>query len=245
VHWEDKGADYKVRVEQRCGADAVVVRFRVGEGEAIWWSSAMPLSNQGLSADPSLKLALASLGTPGHTILFDEYMHTWRDSVRSTVAGLPWWSLALQSIAVALLLVYSFSRRSGPLRLPVTFPRTSPIEFAESMGHLYGKACATSAATEAARGRVLDFLREHCGIPREQLRAQPPAVAETLSGRFGGEWTDLEQHLRQAAEIGEQSFGEKPLAPRSALKLVQSLDADFRRLRETMQMHRPLGVIKR
>ena len=31
----------------------------------------------------------------------------------------------------ALLLILSFSRRNGPLRMPVNVPRTSPIEFAE------------------------------------------------------------------------------------------------------------------
>jgi hypothetical protein len=38
--WTAAGPEY--RVEQRCGGDAVVVRYRVGKGEAIWWSSPMP-----------------------------------------------------------------------------------------------------------------------------------------------------------------------------------------------------------
>jgi hypothetical protein len=225
VHWESKGAEYKVKVEQRCGADAVVVRFRVGDGEAIWWASPMPLTNAGLSGDPSLKLALASIGPPGQTVLFDEYLHTWHDSIQSTIAGLPWWPLAGQCAAAGALLLFSFSRRNGPLRMPVVLPRTSPIEFAESMGELYHKAGATQAATEAARGRLIALLREQCGIPREALRAHPPLVAQTLAERFGGQWSELESHLEQAAEAASTA-----LAPKSALKLVQSLDADCRRL---------------
>jgi hypothetical protein len=219
VRWEPAGSDYTV--EQRCGNDPVVVRFGVGEGEAIWWSSPMPLTNEGLHDDPSLKLTLASMGAPGRTILFDEYQHVWRSSIQDTVAGLPWWPLAWQCVAAGVLLLFSFSRRNGPLRTPLAIPRTSPIEFAESMGQLYAKAGATQAATQAARGRLVEFLREHCGVPREQLRA--PALV--LTGRFGGDWAEVDDHLRQAEEARDVA-----LAPKSALKLVQSMDADLRRL---------------
>jgi len=223
TRWD--GAEGGIKVEQRCGPDAVVVRFRVGQGEAIWWSSPMPLTNGGLSGDPSLKLALASIGPPGRTVLFDEYLHTWHQTIGDTLAGLPWWALTWQCVAVFALLLFSFGRRNGPLRMPVRMPRTSPIEFAESMGHLYAKAGTTQAATEAARGRLVDFLRDHCGIPRELLRVKQPAVATELANRFGGDWTALEQHLQQAGLAAATA-----LAPKSALKLVQSLDADYNRL---------------
>jgi len=200
----------------------------------------MPLTNAGLSADPSLKLALASIGPPGRTVLFDEYLHTWRESIGDTLRGLPWWSLTWQCVAVALLLLFSFSRRSGPLRMPVYLPRTSPIEFAESMGHLYSKAGATQAATEAARARLIEFLRDQCGVPRELLRVQPPVIAEALSERFGGQWTEVEQHLAQAASAAGTA-----LAPKSALKLVQALDADHRKLQRLMQTRRPVNVVNR
>jgi hypothetical protein len=215
----------------------------VGAGEAIWWSSPMPMTNSGLSDDPSLKLMLASVGAPSdggkpRTVLFDEYMHTYRDSVGDTLKGLPWGALWWQLAAVAALLLLSFSRRSGPLRTAVTMPRTSPVEFAESMGVLYQRARATSAATEAARGRLLEFLRDQCGIPRELLRGQPPEVAQVLAERFGGDWREIDQHLAQAAVTGE-------ITAKSALKLVQSLDDDLLRLRELMRTHKPLAVVNR
>jgi hypothetical protein len=238
VRWAADGAEY--RVEQRCGPDAVVVRYRVGQGEAIWWTSALPLTNQGLSDDPSLKLALASIGPPGRNVLFDEYMHTYRESITDTLAGLPWWPMIWQMAAVAALLLFSFSRRSGPLRMVIPMPRTSPIEFAESMGHLYAKAGATQAATGAARGRLLAFLHEQCGVPRELLRGQHPPVAQALAERFGGEWGEVEVHLEQAREA--ESTG---LAPKSALKLVQMLDGDYARLERMMQVKQPVGVVHR
>ncbi len=223
VRWASPAPQF--HVEQRCGSDAVVVRFAVGKGEAIWWASPMPLTNAGLSDDPSLRLLLASLGPPDRTILFDEYLHTWHDTVFKDLKALPWWPLGLQCAAVALLLLLSRSRRNGPLRMPVYLPRTSPIEFAESMGHLYAKANAIPAATAAARNRLLETLRLQAGIPRELLKPDAPQVAQVLAARYPGDWTLLDQHLAQSAPAAVAT-----LAPKSALALVQALDADTHRL---------------
>jgi len=236
VRWD--AISSQISVEQKCGPDAVVVRMRVGQGEAIWWASPTPLTNTGLADDASLKLVLASIGPPGRTVLFDEYLHTWRETVSDTLTGLPWAWLNWQCVALALLLLFSFSRRNGPLRMPLTVPRTSPTEFAQSMGRLYEKAGASQAATEAARSRLLEFLRDQCGLPREILRAHPPRVAAELAQRFGGQWDELEQHLQQAGEAHA-----KALPSKTALKLVQSLEADHKRLREFMLTRRTSAVV--
>jgi len=230
VRWSAEGPQYQV--EQRCGTDAVVVRYRVGQGEAIWWSSPMPMTNTGLTSDANLKLLLASIGPSSRTVLFDEYLHEERESLLDPLQGLPWWPAAFQCLAVAALLLLARSLRSGPLRTPARVPRTSPVEFAQSMGRLYEKAGASGAATEAARGRLLEFLRDQCGIPREILRAEPPAISEALSERFGGDWTELEHHLDQAERASQVT-----LAPKTALKLVQLLEADHRRLHQHIQSH--------
>jgi hypothetical protein len=222
ARWSATGPEY--RVEQRCGSDAVVVRYPYGRGEAIWWSSPMPLTNAGIKQDASLRLTLASIGPARRTVLFDEYLHEQRESVLGTLKGLPWWSLALQALALGLFLVLSRGRRNGPLRLPLRLPRTSPIEFAESMGRLYARAGATQAATEAARNRLLAFLAEHCGLPRPVLD-HPPAIAGALADRLGGDWSSVAAHLEQA-----QRAATSPTKPASALRLVQALEADQRRL---------------
>jgi len=233
-----------VQVAQWCGGDAVVVSYPVGAGTALWWSSTLPLTNQGLKDDPSLKLVLASVqnpigqnpgsqnptsptspNQPRPQILFDEYFHGVQTSLFDLTRGLPLAQIAWQTAAVALLLILSFGRRNGPIRLPVRLPRTSPIEFAESMGQLYRKAGATQAATESARHRLLHFLVTRCGIPRAV--AQSDALAEALQSRLPGNWTALAHHLTQAAEAQYQS-----LAPRSALALVKALDRDLRTLTE-------------
>ncbi len=221
-----------VHVEQWCGGDAVVVSYRVGAGTAIWWSSALPLTNRGLKDDASLKLLLASVESPSgdapaRRILFDEFFHGAEGSLSDLTRGLPLWQLFWQAAVVAVLLVLSFGRRNGPI-LPLTrLPRTSPIEFAESMGQLYRKAGATQAATEGARNRLLRFLGDRCGMPREVVHSDAANIAMVLNSRFPGDWTKLAEHLNQAAEARY-----RPLAPGSALALVKALDRDLKTLTE-------------
>ncbi len=226
--WDEKESKLgpALHVEQRCGDDAVVVRYAVGKGEAIWWSSSMPLSNSGLHEDASLKLLLATVGEPGRTVLFDEYFHGEPVGFWDAAKGLPLKWLFWQLVLIAGLLVVSFSRRKGPLRMPVTVPRTSPVEFAESMGHLYQRAGVTSAATGSARRRLLRFLQTECGVARVTLDEGPAVIAEALRERFGGDWNALRKHLEDAATAEHTE-----VAPKSALRLVQALDDDVERLR--------------
>jgi hypothetical protein len=216
------------RVAQRCGKDAVVVRFPVGQGEAIWWSSSTPLSNAGLKSDANLKLLLASIGA-NRTILFDEYTHTYRQTEDPT-KGLPLGWLELQAAILFLLLILSFSRRKGPLRFPVTLPRSSPVEFADSMGNLYAKAGATTTATTAAERRFHRFLHREAGIARATIDRGPEAIAEALQARLSGDWSDVTDHLTQIATITTTE-----VSPRTALKLIQAIDEDETRIRKALR----------
>lgn len=223
VRWT--ATEPKFRVSQLCGDDAVVVSYNYGAGEAIWWSSSRPMTNRGLKEDASLKLVLASVGGVDRRVLFDEYFHGERASLWDTAKGLPITQIAWQCVAVAVLLVLSFGRRSGPIRLSARLPRSSPLEFAESMGRLYRKAGATQAAVDAARRRLLKFLEEQCGIPREVLRSTPQVIVAAVEERFGGRWNRLGEHLTQAAET-EHSV----VTAASTLELVKALDGDQRDL---------------
>ncbi len=217
----------KFRVSQLCGDDAVVVSYSYGAGEAVWWSSPMPMTNRGLKEDASLKLVLASVGGLDRRVLFDEYFHGERASLWDTAKGLPIRQVALQCAVVAVLLVLSFGRRNGPIRLPVRLPRSSPLEFAESMGRLYKRAGATQAAVDGARRRLLKFLEEQCGVPRDVLRSTPQAIVEAVEERLGGRWSALGEHLTQAANTEHSAA---TLA--STLELVKALDRDQRDLAE-------------
>lgn len=215
-----------VRVEQRCGPDAVVVRVPVGSGEAIWWSSPAPLTNAELKTGADLRLFLASVGE-GRTVLFDEALG---DAVRSkwtAVAGLPLWWLLGQAALVFGLLVFSFSRRRGPVRLPVTVPRSSPVEFAVSMGDLYERAGVTEVAVAAARRRLERVLVRQGGVSQRTLHEGADAVVAALELRFGGVWREVGSHLEAAAVLA----GETRPKPGRALHLVRALGEDAERVR--------------
>ncbi|HXC95003.1 MAG TPA: DUF4350 domain-containing protein [Edaphobacter sp.] len=228
VRWTAQGP--KFRVSQLCGEDAVVVSYKYGLGEAVWWSSERPMTNRGLKEDASLRLMLASLGGSNRRVLFDEYFHGQRASLWDTAKGLPLRQIAWQCGLVAILLVLSFGRRNGPIRVPVKVPRSSPVEFAESMGRLYGKAGATQAAVGGAQRRLLKFLEEQCGIPHEVLRSTPDVIVQAVEERLGGRWTSVGEHLTQAAR---SEHGELTLA--STLRLVKALDRDQQDLAEAIR----------
>ncbi len=221
--WASEGPQY--RVEQRCGEDAVVVRYAVGKGEAVWWSSSAPLENAELKNDADLRLLLATVGS-GRDVVFDESLHGAVRTLWDAAKGLPLRWLALQAALLFALLVVSFSRRRGPLRSPVTLPRSSPVEFAASMGDLYEKAAASSAATEAAKRRLLRVLTREAGLAQGTIEEGPEAIAEALQERLGGDWARLSEHLREAKKAQHEA-----ITMSSALALVRALSEDAKSVR--------------
>lgn len=227
--WSAKGPLF--RTEQRCMDQAIVVRFPVGKGEAIWWTSSTPISNAGLLTENNLKFVLASLG-PGRTVVFDEYVHATHNLNEHLFDGLPRWWLLAQFAMLFGLVVFSFSRRKGPLRLPVGLPRSSPLEFANSMGDLYEKAGATAAATDAAKRRLQQMLQREAGLSRAAFEDGPDAVASSLSTRLGGDWSAVADNLRRADVAHESALNAK-----STLVLVKALREDEVRVRRALHPH--------
>jgi hypothetical protein len=226
AQWSSDGA--KFEVEQRCGEEAVVVRYGVGKGEAVWWASAAPLENGELKNDADLKLLLATVGS-GREVVFDESLHGAVKSIWDEAKGLPLRWVAVQAALLFVLLVVSFSRRRGPVRAPVRLPRSSPVEFATSMGDLYEKAGASSAATEAATRRLLRVLVREAGLAQGTIEEGPEAVAEALRLRLGGDWSLVSEHLQEAKRAEHES-----IAMESALALVRALSEDAKRVRESL-----------
>jgi hypothetical protein len=217
VAWN--GKDPAVRVAQRCGNDPVVVSYPSGSGEVIWWASASPLSNQGLHNDSNLRLLLASVGDPSRTIYFDEYLHGVNDSPWSSTHGTPLTGIIVQTCCVAAVLLFSFARGTGPHRPLVQPPRTSPLEFVESMGALYAKAGASQVAIAAAERRLNEFLVHQGGLPAETLRSTPAAVAAAVHSRFHCDTRALAADL----ETARQAAYDVP-RPAAALMLVRRID---------------------
>ena len=214
----------KAEIAHRCGQDAVVVRMSVGRGEAVWWSSATPLTNAALKTEADLRLLLLSVGE-GRTVLWDESLHESVPGLWDAARGLPIGWLVAQMILLAVLLVLSFSRRNGPLRSPVMVPRSSPVEFASSMGDLYEKARATTAATDAARRRLLRAVVREAGVPQVIVDQGPQAIVSALKVRLGGDWATVGIHLEKAHDAKERP------TYREALAISRALSEDAERIR--------------
>lgn len=230
--WSSDSLQY--RVEQRCGVDAVVVRGTVEgpsgvQGEAIWWSSAGPLENAELKHDADLRLLLATIGHD-RDVVFDESLHGATKTLWEQASGLPLGWVALQAALLGVLLVGSFGRRRGPVRAPVVLPRSSPLDFAMSMGDLYEKAAASRAATEAAERTLLRMLKHEAGLAQSTIEDGPEAIAEALRGRLGGEWSRVSEHLREAARAQHER-----IAMHSALSLVRALCEDVKDVRARLK----------
>jgi hypothetical protein len=163
-------------------------------------------------------------------ILFDEYIHGARTDLWATAAGTPVAALGWQLAAIAALLVFSFGRRNGPLRTLVQAPRTSPLEFAESMGDLYRKAGAVNVATSCAERRLFHFLEYEGGIPRETLQSSPEIIAEAVAQRFhyGSPGFTADLQATQQAEFAKYSA-------RSGLELVKRVDGHIAKLAAIMR----------
>jgi hypothetical protein len=242
-------------VAQRCGlgetSSAVVVQQHVGRGTATWWSAATPLSNQGLHRPASVRLLLASLAPFGQaqtaptvvarTILFDESLHGDAGAGGpGPLQGLPLPLLWTQVGLVALLLVWSFSRRHGPVRPALVTARTSPLEFAQSMGALYSRGGATSAPLAAAELRLRRVLSTLAGVPRSALDSGPQAIVIALKSRHGEHmlWTAIGDHLQEAArakEIDAEAAAPSRKRLQEALRLVRAMDSDTAAVAEQLK----------
>jgi hypothetical protein len=220
--WAGNG---KAEIAQRCGQDAVVVRMQVGRGEAVWWSSATPLTNDELRTGADLRLLLLSVGE-GRAVLWDESLQATVPGLWSKANGLPLWWLTAQLALVIVLLVLSFSRRNGPVRAPVMVPRSSPVEFAISMGDLYAKARAASAVTDAARRRLVRAMTREAGVPQGVMESGSQAIASALKERLGGDWSAVGEHMDRAGEAAKDR-----LTSREALAIAHALSEDAERVR--------------
>ena len=165
----------------------VVTTAKLGAGQVIWWASAWPLSNAGIREQQNAILLLNCIGPPGgRHVLWDEYFHGMRESFGSYIrtTPLPW--AALQVAIALLLIVFSFSRRWGPIRAPFAESRLSPLEFIDTLGDLYQSAHAASVAVGVSYQAYRTLLVRKLGLSKRttlqelsKAAAQRMAVAES------------------------------------------------------------------
>jgi hypothetical protein len=200
------------------GAEAVVVAYPLGKGQVIWWASATPLSNAGISAEGNMNLLLNSLGpAEGTRVLWDEYYHGERKTLGSYLAGTPVvWAL-LQGGIVCVMLVMAYGRRTGPTRMPVVESRLSPLEFVETLGALYQSAGAASGAVNTVWERFRYLICTRLGLPRTaSVRQMYDSARERLGWSEPGFYEAM-QRAERAAQLAS-------LNNRDALEIVESIE---------------------
>jgi hypothetical protein len=197
--------------------EVVVISYRVGKGEIIWWASASPLINGLMRENSNLALFLNSIGAPANQgVYWDEYFHGARASMISyfETGPLPWAGL---QIAIAFLAVlFTFSRRAGAMRMPATESRLSPLEFVETLGDLYQSAHASGAAVSVAYRRFRLALSRKLSTPST---AKLPELCRAASSRF--RWP--EDALLDTLARSERAMRSINLDEQEALYLVRQL----------------------
>jgi len=165
------------RVEYSCAGNPAIVEYDWGKGHIVWWASSTPLENGSLSRAHNLDLLLASIGPRAdHRFYWDESLHGEIRSAWSYAAGPAWTMLWIALPVLALLIIISFSRRSGPVRDLPPPQRATPIEFLEALGSLYRKAGAASTAVSIAWERFRRHSLQLCGQRAGKMDAAGLAV---------------------------------------------------------------------
>jgi hypothetical protein len=206
------------RIQYSCAGQPSVVEYDYGDGHVVWWASATPLENGSLARAGNLDLFLNSIGPrEGHHFYWDESLHGDVRSEWSYVSGPTVWLLWTGLILISILIVFSFSRRSGPVRELAPPARATPIEFLEALGSLYRSAGASSTAVTVAWERFRRFALRVCGLRQAPMSAEELGAA--IRRRFPTAGATLEADL---AACEDATLNDK-IDPRAALKLIQTL----------------------
>lgn len=235
--WMVPGASWQLgnpayRVQYSCGNQPAIVEYDWGKGHIVWWASSTPLENGSLARDQDLDLLLNSVGPrAGHHIYWDESLHGDIRSVWSYAAGPSLTLLGIGLPILGILIVLSFSRRSGPLRDEPAIIRTAPVEFLEALGSLYKNARASSTAVTVAYERFRRQSLRLCGLRNQPMNAAE--LAATLRRRF----PKADQALEPDLQACESAAYDDSLHPKAALKLIQALHTHQQTLLAASRLH--------
>ncbi|MGB6190905.1 MAG: DUF4350 domain-containing protein [Terracidiphilus sp.] len=208
------------RIQFGCAGQPAVVEYEYGKGHVVWWASSTPLENGFLARGNDLDLLLNSIGPrEGHHFYWDESLHGDVRSSWSYASGPARTLLLVGLLLVALLIVFSFSRRSGPMRELPQPARGAPIEFLDALGSLYRSAGASSTAVAVALERFRRQALRLCG-----LRPGPMPAAE-LAAAIRRRFPNADGRLEADLAASEEATWDEQIEARAALRLIQALHA--------------------
>jgi len=214
AHWQSFSAAYPLYGD---GDHALVVKYPYGRGQVLWWAAATPLTNAGLTEQGNLRFFLACLGDTKGEVLWDEYIHGYRETLASSIAHSPVKWLALQLVLLGLAVVATFSRRSGPICKPASVVRLSPIEFVQTLGGLYEHAGTASVAVDICYQRFRYWLTRRLGVASN-------ISVEDLQFAVRDRWAFADDHFAAILRRCESAKSDPYLQGPVALHLVQELD---------------------
>jgi Domain of unknown function (DUF4350) len=200
-------------------ADVAVATATLGSGRAVWWAGSDPLLNGAIGRPGHAELFMNAIGSAGdRTVLWDEFYHGHARSLWSYLAATPLPIAMLQLLAVVAAGLFTFTRRRRPIRALAAQPRTSPLEFIDTMASLYERARAASAAVSTVRERVRRRLLDTAGLP----------AATTDEGLFiaAGERLSLGAEASTVMARAREASIDPDLSSQQALEIV----ADLQRL---------------
>jgi hypothetical protein len=197
-----------------------VVSWKFGEGQILWWAGATPLTNAGIARDDNLAFFLNSVANwseKPYSIYWDEYFHGQRSSLWN-YARHPSLSGGLIQIGlVALAAIFTFGRRSGPIYRQPRVTRLAPLEFVDTLGGLYERAGAGSAAVGISQSRLRYLLTRQLRFPRDTPEKELAVGAESRLG-----WKNfVAESLLERADSASRTA---KLNSRQALDLVVELE---------------------
>lgn len=199
------------------GDEIVVVKYPYGRGEVLWLAAATPLTNAGLKEPGNLEFFLASIGETKAQVLWDEYVHGYREDLGSSVTHSPVKWLLLQLALLGLAVIVTFSRRSGPISAPVSGVRLSPLEFVQTLGGLYENAGTASVAVDITYQRFRYWLTRRLGVANNiSIQELEAAVRDRFAPK--------DEHFAAVLRRCESAKADPYLSESEALHLVQELD---------------------
>ncbi len=213
--WQPKSASQLVVYGNE--ETAAVITYQVGEGQVIWWGNSAPLTNAKIRETGNLPLFLNSVGpSDGVRVLWDEYFHGAHGTLWSYMARTPLIWGAVQFGIVFLAIVATYSRRQGPISVPATVSRLSPLEFVETLGDLYSSAHAGSAAVRIAYQRLRFQLTRQLGLP-------PNVPNADLAQSVGMALAWNEQEISATLSRAERAMTAAKVSDAETLQLVQEM----------------------
>ena len=194
-----------------------VLTARFEKGRAIWWAASTPLLNSGIGDPGHAELLVNTLGTAGQRrILWDEFYHGYDRSFWSYVAATPLPIAGLQLLVIVGAAGFTYSRRHRPIRARVVEPRTSPLEFIDTIGDLYQRAKSANAAVATVYARVRGQLLVKAGLPQTATDERLVSVA---TERLATDATQLSLLLAKA----KQAATDSSLTEAEALRITADL----------------------